>query len=47
MILFLLFLLHGSMEGRFDRDLKEHSTQDRYEKKEERERWEGLETYQS
>ena len=32
MILFLLFLLHGSMEGRFDRDLKEHSTQDRYEK---------------
>ena len=32
MILFLLFLLHGSMEERFSRDLKEHSTQDGYEK---------------
>ena len=32
MILFLLFLLHGYMKGRFNRDLKEHSTQDGYEK---------------
>ena len=32
MILFLLFFLHGSMEGRFGRDLKEHSAQDGYEK---------------
>ena len=47
MILFLLFSLHGSMKGRFIRDLKNHSTQDEYEKKEEIEIWEVLETYQS
>ena len=29
---FLLLLLHGYLEGRFSRDLKEHSTQDGYEK---------------